>query len=94
MQTYIMFGKYTTEALKGISGKRGERCLGLIQQFGGTVSAMYATLGKHDLVLIVQFPSVQKLIKTSVELNKLTGISFSSEPAITVDEFDKVVAEE
>jgi len=52
---------------------------------------MYALLGKYDIVLITDFPAVTNVIKASVALNKLTGISFTSFPAITIEEFDKIM---
>lgn len=52
---------------------------------------MYALLGSYDLMFIVEFPSDKEAIKTSVEITKLTGISFTTSVAIEVDEFDKLV---
>jgi len=48
-------------------------------------------LGENDLLFIVNFPSVEEVIKSSVALSKLTGISFHSIPAITVEQFDKII---
>jgi hypothetical protein len=33
-----------------------------------------------------------KAMQASVALNKLTGISFTTLPAVTVEEFDKLIA--
>jgi hypothetical protein len=48
-------------------------------------------LGKNDLVLIARFPGIENAMKASVAMNKMSGISFSSEPAVPVEEFDKMV---
>jgi len=32
-------------------------------------------------------------MKASIALNKLTGISFTTSPAVTVEDFDKFVSE-
>ncbi len=53
---------------------------------------MYALLGEVDLVFILTFPDVEKAMQASVALNKLTGISFTTLPAVTVKEFDKVMS--
>jgi uncharacterized protein with GYD domain len=53
---------------------------------------MYALLGKYDIVLITEFPSVAEVMKASIALNKLTNIAFTSFPAISIEEFDKVMA--
>ena len=53
MSMFFMFGKYTTEALKGISSARTEKVVELIKKQGGEVKSMYTVLGEHDLVFIV-----------------------------------------
>lgn len=93
MSTFFMYGKYSPEAIKGISPERTRKATALIEKFGGKVNSIYALLGRYDLVLIVDLPSVQDVMKCSLSLNKLTGISFSSLPAITVEDFDKITAE-
>ena len=54
---------------------------------------MYTLLGEYDLVLIVNFPKVEDIMKVSVALSKLTGISFTTYPAVSVEQFDKLIAE-
>ncbi len=92
MITFLMFGKYSSEAIKGLSGARTVEANNLIKKNGGEVISQYALLGENDLLFIVNFPSVDDVIRSSVALNKLTGISFNSVPAITVEQFDKVTA--
>jgi hypothetical protein len=43
-------------------------------------------------LLIADFPGVKEAMKTSVELTKLLGISFTTAPAVTVEEFDELIA--
>jgi uncharacterized protein with GYD domain len=93
MATYFMFGKYSSKALKEMSAKRTDKAMGLIKKFGGKVNSMYALLGGQDLVLIVDFPGIEGAMKASVALNKLTGIAFTTSPAVTVKEFDKMMTE-
>jgi uncharacterized protein with GYD domain len=93
MATFFMFGKYSFEAIKKISGERTEEAIGLVEKFGGHVNSIYALLGEHDLVIIVNFPDVEQVMKTAIALNKMTGISFSTTPAVSVEEFDKIMAE-
>lgn len=89
MSTYLMFGKYGMEAVKAISAKRTEKTLTLIKQNGGEFKAGYALLGDIDLVLIVDLPDSEHAMRTSAALSKLLGISFSTAPAVGVEEFDK-----
>ncbi len=92
MATFLLFGKYSQEALKGISADRTQKAQELIKQSGGSVKSMYVLLGQHDLVLIVDLPKAEDAIKTSIALTKSTGISFSTFPALTVEEFDKIAS--
>jgi uncharacterized protein with GYD domain len=91
MATFLMFGKYSSEALRAISAQRTEEAVDLIGQCGGEVEAMYAMLGQHDLVLVLDFPGVEQALKASVALSKLTGIGFTTAPAIAVQEFDSLL---
>ncbi|MBN1614790.1 MAG: GYD domain-containing protein [Deltaproteobacteria bacterium] len=92
MATFLMFGKYSSDALKGISAARTKKGTGVVKKFGGEVISMYAMLGEYDLLIIAAFPTVEEAMQASVGLNKLTGISFTTLPAVTVDAFDKLMA--
>ena len=93
MATFFMFGKYSAEAVKGISAERTEQAALEIQKFGGQVKSIYALLGEHDLVLIVDFPGIEQALKASVALSRTTGVSFTTSPAVSVEDFDKMMAE-
>ena len=93
MVTFLMFGKYSPDALKGMSPERTASAVGLVKKFGGEVQSMHATLGAHDLVLIVSFPGNEEAMKASVALSQLTGIAFSTAPAVPVEAFDRLMAE-
>ncbi len=93
MAKYVMLGRYTAQALQQMSSGRTAKAVALVRQLGGSVESMYATLGSHDLVLILDFPNTQHAMKASVALTKLTGIPFSTCEAVPVDEFDKLVSE-
>ena len=91
MLTFIMFGKYSFGAVKEISAERTAKATAIIGDSGGKVKAGYALLGEHDIVIVVDFPGVKEAMKASVELTKLLGISFTTAPAVTVEEFDKLI---
>jgi len=91
MPIFMLFGKYSSESLKGISSERTDRAVNLIKKHGGKVVSMYAVLGEHDLVFTLDFPDAEKAMATSVELNKLTGISFTTSPVVEVEKFDKLL---
>jgi uncharacterized protein with GYD domain len=91
METFIMAGKYSVDAVKNISGPRSLKANQIVRQCGGKIVAAYATLGEVDMLLIVDFPGVAEAMKASVGLNKALGISFTTRPALRIEEFDKLV---
>jgi uncharacterized protein with GYD domain len=93
MMTFVLFGKYTMDGLKGMSAERTDSAVEAIEQCGGQVEGMYATLGEHDLVFIISFPAVEDAMKCSVFLTRMTGIAFTTSPAVSVQQFDQMMAE-
>lgn len=93
MAIYFMFGKYSSGAIKEISAERTKDAADLIKRVGGKVNSIYALLGEHDLIIIAEFPKLHDAMKASLALTRATGIAFSTSPAITVEEFDKMIAE-
>ena len=91
MATFFMFGEYSPESMKTMSSKRTTKAVDVIKKYGGRVISMYALLGEKDLVFIVNLPNMEQAMKASVALHKLTGISFSTSPTVTVEEFDRLM---
>jgi len=52
---------------------------------------MYALVGSYDLAFIVDLPGIQDILKASVAITKATDIGFTTMPAVTVEEFDKII---
>jgi len=93
MATYYLFGKYSPESLKQISGERTKKAKEIIQKLGGKVRSMDALLGEKDLVFVVDLPGITEAAKASLALTKSMGISFTTSEAVSIDEFDKLAKE-
>ena len=91
MATYVLFGKYSVEGIKGISPARTDQALAVIKKHGGELKAGYALLGEVDLVAIVDLPDTAHAMQASKELTETLGISFTTAPAVTIEEFDKLM---
>ena len=91
MATFLMFGKYCPQSMQEMNPERTATAIDAIKQSGGTVEAMYAAFGEIDLVFVLHFPTNDDAMKASVALTKMTGIGFTTAPAITVGEFDKLL---
>ena len=91
MSTFILFGNYSVEAFKGISSERTTKARDLAKKYGGELKQIYALLGKDDLVIITEFPSTTEVMKFSISLSSLTGISFTTASAVGAEEFDTLM---
>lgn len=89
MSTYLMFGKYSPDSVRAISPERTQGSIDLIKKNGGELKGGYALLGEIDLVLIVDLPDTERAMKVSAALGNLLGISFSTAPAVSIQDFDQ-----
>jgi uncharacterized protein with GYD domain len=91
MAVFFMFGKYTAESRSQISAARTQQAIEAIEKLGGEVNAMHALLGPYDLLFCMTLPGIEDAIKASLALSDLTGVSFTTCPAVTVEVFDRLV---
>mgnify|MGYP000854154243 CR=1 FL=1 len=88
---FVMLGNYSLKGLKGASARRTGKVNDIVAKAGGRLDSIFALLGDYDLVITADFPSVPVAMKASIDISKLTGISFRSLPAVPVDEFDRLI---
>jgi uncharacterized protein with GYD domain len=91
MKTYFMLGKYSLEGTKEIKPERTTKAINIIEKLGGQVKGIYAILGDYDLAILIEGPELDKIMKISVDLHILTGIHFTTFPAMPVDYFDALI---
>ncbi len=91
MAKFLMLGKYSVDAVKGIAAQRTQKVVDAISKSGGKVNAMYVLLGRYDLAFVIDFPGNAEAMKASIAVTKLTDIGFTTCPALPVEEFDKIV---
>jgi len=91
MATFLLLGRYTSEAVKEMGADRTEKAVKLIRELDGEVISMYALLGEYDCFMKIELPNNEAAMKASMGLNLLTGITFKSFPAIPVDDFDRMI---
>ncbi|MBN1636968.1 MAG: GYD domain-containing protein, partial [Deltaproteobacteria bacterium] len=71
MPIFMMFGKYSKEALNNASPERTKKAVEIIKQNGGKVVSMYAVVGEHDLVFTLDIPDTKKALAISMAIRKL-----------------------
>jgi uncharacterized protein with GYD domain len=91
MAKFLMLGKYSSEGVKGIAADRTKKVVKSIRKSGGKINAMYALLGCFDIAFVVDFSGNADAMKASIAITKLTGIGLTTHPAISVEEFDKIL---
>ncbi len=91
MEKFLMLGKYSYEATKGVSAERTQKAVELIENAGGKVKAINILLGNYDMFILSEFPGVKEAINISLALTRMTGISFTTSPALSVEEFDRLI---
>ena len=91
MATFVLFGRYTRRGLQAISAERTEQAEDIVKQNKGKLKAGYALLGEHDLVIITEFPGIEEAMKASVDLARALEIAFTTAPAVTIEDFDKMM---
>ena len=91
MSLYFMFGKYSSEAVQEIAKERTAEVNRIVNEFGGEIKSMYILMGAYDLILITSFQNMKEALQASIAMTKATGISFSTLPAMPVEEFDKLI---
>jgi uncharacterized protein with GYD domain len=90
MATFFLFGKYSAESMKEISAKRTQTAADIVKKLGGEMKGLWALLGEHDLVMMVELPGINEAMKCSLSLARGSGIGFTTAPAIPVEQFDKL----
>lgn len=94
MSTFVMLGRMPPESMQKISPKRTTDALELVKKHGGKLISGYTMLGQYDLLLVLELPTVEQAMKLSVSLARMLGISLVTSPAITFEQFDKIMVEE
>lgn len=92
MAKYYMFGKYTAEAVKNVSAERTRKIADIVEKLGGKTLSIDMLLGEKDIVIAVDLPDTKSVAKASIQMTKLTGIGFAAAPAISAEEFDKIIS--
>lgn len=93
MATFFMFGRYSKQALEGVSVDRTRQAHQVVEKLGGKIKAIYALLGEYDLVIIAELPHMAEAMQASITLKRLSEISFFTAAAMPIEEFDQMVGE-
>lgn len=93
MKTYIALVNWTQKGIQEISESpsRVEKAKAAIAAAGGEMKAFYVTLGRHDMVAVIEMPDDAAYAKAMLALGSRGGVRTESLVAFTLDEYRKIV---
>ncbi len=91
MQKFLLLGRYSAQGLKGASAARSKKAVAVVRKNRGRINAIFALVGNYDLAILAEFPQVPNLMRAVIGLSKLTGVTFASYPAVSLEEFDRKI---
>jgi len=92
--TFVSLINWTDQGIKSFreSGKRADAFAELVQQKGGSVKAIYWTLGEYDIVAITEAPDAEAATAVLLQVGSLGNVRTITLEAFDRDGFDRIVA--
>ncbi len=94
MSTYILLINYTQQGIENVkeSPARLDKARELLQTLGGEVKDFYLTMGSHDVVVIIEGPDDETLIKAALVTASTGNVRTETFRAFTEAEYRKLIA--
>ena len=93
MATYIALVNWTDQGIKAYKDtlERADAVAQLAEQFGGSQTALYWTVGPYDLVSIAEFPDDETAAAFALAIGSQGNVRTTSMRAFNADEMRGVV---
>jgi uncharacterized protein with GYD domain len=93
MATYIVLGRFTDQGIRSVKDttKRAEAFKALAKKVGASVKELYWTLGKFDVMTVVDAPDDATLTALLLSAAALGNLRTQSLRAFSADEMGKIV---
>lgn len=94
MPAFIILSNFTDQGVRAVkdTAKRAEKFKDLAKQNGATVKDIYWTLGKYDVVAIVEAPDIGTITALGLTLGMSGNVRTETLPAFSADDMAKVLA--
>jgi uncharacterized protein with GYD domain len=95
MPTFVCFLNWTEQGAKNAkqANKRFQASKSMAEKLGGKLLSAYVTTGHYDVVLTLEMPNGEAMIKFASAIFGSGNASTTTVRAYTPDEFSKLVAE-
>ena len=93
MPTYISLLRWTAQGAGSIkdSAKRLDAGRKAFKKRGAELKEVYVTMGRYDLVCVIEAPDDESYAKASLALTSLGNVQSETLKAFTEDEFRKII---
>ena len=94
MAKYVVLVNFTDQGVRTIaeSVKRAQASVSTFDKYGAKKIAQYWTLGKHDIVIVLEAPNDEAAMKGLLAVGKLGNVRTTTMRAFTADEMEGVTA--
>jgi uncharacterized protein with GYD domain len=93
MAQYIMLADWTEQGIRNVKDSPGrlDAAKQLCKKHGAEITAVYMTMGRHDLVVILQAPSDEAVAKIALALGSAGNIRTETLKAFSEAEYRQIV---
>ena len=94
MPTYITLMKWTEKGISAIKGSPARLDAGnkAFKKAGVEIKDVYLTMGRHDLVCVIEAPDDETYAKAIIGLGSQGNVSTETLKAFSEDQYRKIVA--
>lgn len=95
MAKYISLVKYTAKGIENIkeSPSRLDAFKQLCESMGVTLDGFYLTMGRYDIVIIVDAPNIESVAKLILTTTSRGAVSTETLPAFAEEEYRSVISD-
>ena len=93
MATYIALSTFTDQGIRNVKDttKRAEAVTAAAKKFGASMTQIYWTLGKYDLVAIIEAPNDESATAFSLAIGAAGNVRTQTMRAFNKDEMGAIV---
>jgi uncharacterized protein with GYD domain len=94
MATFVVLANFTEQGVRAVkeTTRRADAFREQAKKFGVTVKEMYWTLGKHDIVTILEAPDAASVTALSLALSALGNVRTQTLPAYNAAEMGGILS--
>ncbi|MBW2633652.1 MAG: GYD domain-containing protein [Deltaproteobacteria bacterium] len=95
MAKFISLVKYTTKGVENVkeSPNRLDAVKQLCESMGARVDGFYLTMGRYDIVMIMDAPNYETAVKIILTVTSGGSVSTETLPAFPEEDYRKIISE-